>query len=819
MTCKGKILVVDDTPASLKLLTELLKAEGYDVRSAISGELALYAATSNPPELILLDIRMPKMDGFDVCRHLKAQPETRDVPIIFVSSLSDINEKVEGFELGAVDFVTKPYQREELLLRVRTHLELQRLRHSLERLVAERTANLNNAQKIAHLGSWELDRLTGQMTWSDEVFRIFEIDPSQVTPCYEAFQAAIHPEDREDVSRAYRHSLQDKQSYLIVYRLLMADGRNKWIEERCSNYFDAEGTAIKSAGSVQDVTVREEASIQLRIAAVAFDTQEAIIVTDDNAKIIKVNKAFELTTGYAENEVQGKNPSLLKSGRHDLAFYQAMWQAIADHGRWSGEIWDRRKSGEVYPKWLTVTAVKSGDQISHYVGVFVDMSERKQAEEEIRRLAFFDPLTLLPNRRLLFDRLQIALSQSARTQNHGALMFMDLDHFKMINDTRGHAYGDEMLVQVAQRLTTCLRDSDTTARLGGDEFVVLLEGLSMHADDAVTQASAVAEKIRESLSQTYIISEHEFISSSSVGVVLFSGDEIEIDELFKRADMAMYQAKESGRNAVRFFEPAMQTLLDSRARLENALRLAIPENELELFYQLQTNRNRELFGAEVLLRWRSKTLGMISPAQFIPLAEQTKLILPIGRWVLETACARLKQWESHPVFCRMTLAVNISPVQFHRSDFVREVKAIIAESGANPKRLELELTENLVLEDVDEAIRKMTELKALGVRFSMDDFGTGYSSLQYIKRLPIDQLKIDQSFVRDILTDPGDAMMVQTIVSMARNFGYEVIAEGVEDAAQIPPLIERGCEMFQGYFYSCPIALADFEKLINDWHG
>jgi diguanylate cyclase (GGDEF)-like protein len=466
---------------------------------------------------------------------------------------------------------------------------------------------------------------------------------------------------------------------------------------------------------------------------------------------------------------------------------------------------------------LTVTAVKINGQISHFVGVFVDMTERKLAEEEIRRLAFFDPLTLLPNRRLLLDRLQVALGQSYRNQNYGALMFLDLDHFKVINDTRGHAYGDEILIEVAHRLTKCVRDTDTTARLGGDEFVVLLEGLSNNQDDAATQASVIAEKIRESLSQSYLVADHIYISTTSIGVVLFSGEDIEIDEVFKRADMAMYQAKEAGRNSVRFFEPAMQTMLDSRAVLESALRQAISGDELELFYQLQTNRNKELCGAEVLLRWHSKTLGMISPAQFIPLAEQTKLILPIGRWVLETACSCLKQWESHPVLCMMTLAVNISPIQFHRTDFVSEVKSIISDSGANPKRLELELTENLVLEDVDEAIRKMAELKEMGLRFSMDDFGTGYSSLQYIKSLPIDRLKIDQSFVRDILTDPGDAMMVQTIVSMARNFGYEVIAEGVEEEAQIPSLIDRGCEMFQGYFFSRPIALVDFEKLIGEW--
>lgn len=678
-------------------------------------------------------------------------------------------------------------------------------------------AFLSEAQKIGHFGSWELDLLTGKLTWSDEIFHIFEIDPAQFSPSYEAFLGAIHPDDREMVNRAYTNSLEDKQNYQITHRLRMLDGRIKWVEERCSNYFDAEGKAIRSVGTVQDVTFREESASQLRIAAVAFDTQEAIIVTDKDANIIKVNHAFETTTGFSEQEVLGKNPRMLSSGRHNTDFYKTMWEAINTDGRWSGEVWDRRKSGEVYPKWLTITSVKNRGEVSHYVAVFVDITERKKAEEEIHNLAFFDPLTRLPNRRLLLDRLRLALAQSARSKNFGALMFLDLDHFKVLNDTKGHEYGDKMLIEVARRLTACLRDTDSVARFGGDEFVVLLESLSANQNDAVAQAATIAEKIRESLSQTYLIDDYAHESSPSIGVILFNSDEIEIDELFKRADLAMYQAKEGGRNTVRFFESAMQAVLESRTLMERALRQALPNGELELFYQVQTNQANELLGAEVLLRWHSPDLGSVSPAQFIPLAEQTKLILPIGKWVLESACARLKEWETHPVLGQLHLAVNISPVQFHQPDFVRQVKAVMADSGINPRRLELELTENLVLEDIDDAIRKMSALKEIGVRFSMDDFGTGYSSLQYIKRLPIDQLKIDQSFVRDILTDPGDAMMVQTIAGMARNFGYEVIAEGVEEHAQLLPLIERGCGTFQGYFFSRPVALAEFEKLIGNW--
>jgi diguanylate cyclase (GGDEF)-like protein/PAS domain S-box-containing protein len=597
----------------------------------------------------------------------------------------------------------------------------------------------------------------------------------------------------------------------------MPDGRIKWVEERCSTTFDAAGKPLRSIGTVQDVTEREMLAEQGRIASVAFETQEAIIVTDRHANIIKVNHAFEFTTGYSQEEVLGKNPRILASGRHDKTFYEEMWADIIEAGRWSGEIWDRRKSGEIYPKWLTITSVKHLDEVTHYVAVFVDITERKKAEEEIRSLAFYDPLTSLPNRRLLQDHLQRALSQSARSDHFGALMFIDLDHFKVLNDTKGHEYGDRMLVEVARRLGTCVRDTDTISRFGGDEFVVLLEDLNEFKEEAIAQAGRIAEKIRVSLSQSYELSGTMHQSSPSIGIVLFRGDGVGSEELLKQADLAMYQSKEGGRNKVSFFESSMQAVLESRTLLESALRQALPKGELEMYYQLQTDDTKALLGAEVLLRWRSAELGMVSPAQFIPMAEQTKLILPIGHWVLENACRQLKIWESHPVLGRMHLAVNISPVQFHQPDFVRQVKEILQESGADPRRLELELTENLVLEDIDEATRKMAALKEIGVRFSMDDFGTGYSSLQYIKRLPIDLLKIDQSFVRDILTDPGDAMMVQTIAGMAHNFGFGVIAEGVEEHAQIMPLVERGCVKFQGYLFSRPVPLAEFEDLVEHW--
>ena len=562
-----------------------------------------------------------------------------------------------------------------------------------------------------------------------------------------------------------------------------------------------------------DITVRKSAEANQRIAAAAFESQECMMITDADGVILRVNQAFVETTGYPADEVVGRKPSLLKSGRHNADFYREMWESIHRTGGWQGEVWDRRKNGEEYPKWLTISAVKGDDgRVTHYIGSHFDITERKIAEEKINELAYFDQLTSLPNRTLLLDRLKQAMTASSRNETHGALLFIDLDNFKTLNDSLGHDMGDLLLKQVAQRLMACVREGDTVARQGGDEFVIMLANLSANAEEAAVGVETVAEKILATLDQAYLLSHVTFRSTASIGITLFKGQLTTVDNLMKQADLAMYKSKKGGRNALRFFDPDMESAVKQRAVLEDDLRRALEEQQFLLHYQAQVEGESHLTGAEVLVRWGHPQRGMVLPADFIFLAEETGLILPLGQWVLETACTQLAVWATRPEMAHLTLAVNVSAHQFSQNDFVDQVLGVLNDTGANPQRLKLELTESLLLENVQNVIEKMFALKAKGVGFSLDDFGTGYSSLSYLKRLPLDQLKIDQSFVRDVLSDPNDAAIAKTIVALAKSLGLSVIAEGVETEAQKDCLTNLGCHAYQGYFFSRPLSLDGFEE-------
>jgi diguanylate cyclase (GGDEF)-like protein/PAS domain S-box-containing protein len=519
-----------------------------------------------------------------------------------------------------------------------------------------------------------------------------------------------------------------------------------------------------------------------------------MLITDANSKILRVNKAFTEITGYSAEEIVGKHPNLLRSDRHGPAFFQEMRERAPLRqvaGRDLGSPQKRRG----LPEWLTISAVKNKDnQVTHYVSTHHDISDRKLAEERIRELAFFDALTRLPNRTLLLDRLKQAIALSLRTQDlrgpavHRPGPLQDLERH------RRPRKGDTLLKQVAQRLVANVRENDTVARVGGDEFVVVLEGLNEHQQEAATQTRAIGEKILAALGATYQLDDVEYRTTASIGATVFLGRAASVDELMKQADLAMYKAKETGRNALRFFDPAMQTAVLERATLEAGLRKAIDGDQLLLHYQPQVVEGGRVTGAEVLVRWQHPQRGMVPPGDFIPLAEETGLILSLGNWVLETACKQLATWAKPPRMADLSIAVNVSAPQLREPDFVQTVLDIIERTGANPRRLKLELTESLLVDNVEDIIQKMFALKAYGVEFSLDDFGTGYSSLSYLKRLPLNQLKIDQSFVRDVLVDPNDASIAKTIVNLAQSLGLGVIAEGVEtDAQRLPGRCRLPC--------------------------
>jgi diguanylate cyclase (GGDEF)-like protein/PAS domain S-box-containing protein len=544
---------------------------------------------------------------------------------------------------------------------------------------------------------------------------------------------------------------------------------------------------------------------ELRIAAVAFESHEGLLITNADRLILRANLAFTKITGYPASELIGNLPAIFRSARTKPEDYDRMNHLVATTGVWQGEIYIRRKDGGSIPLSVTITSVKdTNGTVTNLVYSIVDITDRKIAEEEIRNLAFYDALTNLPNRRLLLDRLRQAMATSSRSEQFGALIFIDLDNFKNLNDTRGHDVGDLLLKEVAARLLGSLREGDTAARLGGDEFVVLLCELGNEVVSAAERAGSVAEKILAALNRPYLLGDHQHHSTPSIGICLFLGQEEPVDVLLRQADVAMYQSKAAGRNTIRFFDSAMQTAVTAHAVLEADLRRALDSHQFTLAYQPQVNANGVVTGAEALVRWNHPEKGTVLCNDFIFLAEETGLILRLGEWVLDAACRQLHDWSRDQVTAQLTMAVNISALQFHSPTFVAEVTETLKRTHADPTKLKLELTESLLLRDVDAVIDKMKNLIALGVRFSLDDFGTGYSSLSYLKRLPIEQLKIDQSFVRDIFLDSDDLAIVRAIVTLGRSLGLQVIAEGVETEEQRKFLESSGCDAYQGYLFGRP---------------
>ncbi|MBF0261571.1 MAG: EAL domain-containing protein [Magnetococcales bacterium] len=564
-------------------------------------------------------------------------------------------------------------------------------------------------------------------------------------------------------------------------------------------------------GVVNDITGRKRAEDSLILARRVFENAgEAILITDPQGRITDVNPAYERITGYSRAEVLGKSPNVTKSGRHDAEFYRGMWTQLLAAGNWEGEIWDRRKNGEIFPKWVSISAIRNAtDELTHYMAIFMDITDQKAVEHKLERLAFYDALTGLPNRMFFHERLARDIVLAKRQKNNLAVMFIDLDRFKWVNDTLGHEAGDALLKEISQRLRACVRESDTVARMGGDEFTVILTSLS-----STDHVSAVAQKIIASVREPVHLCGQNVYVGASVGISMFPVDSSSMETLIKHADMAMYQAKEGGRNTFRFASTDEHTKAFDRIAMEDDLYKALDRHELVPYYQPKWDlQNQCLCGAEALIRWIKPDGKLVNPGQFIPLAEETGLILPIGKRMLEIATGHTAVWTHGKGNCPFKMAVNLSSREFQQTDLLEQVRDVLAKTGLSPERLEIEITESMVMGNVEKAIAIMNRLRDLGVSLAMDDFGTGYSSLGYLKRFPLNTLKIDQSFVRDLPACEGDGAIVEAILSMAKGLKMHVVAEGVETEAQKRYLEERGCESIQGYLIGRPMPEADFARI------
>ncbi|MDD5630613.1 MAG: EAL domain-containing protein [Methylococcales bacterium] len=683
-----KILIVDDNPNNRLAIRTILKGVDAELHEAGNGFDALTMAIENDYALILLDVQMPEMDGYEVCEQLRADVRTADTPVIFLTAAYKENDdKMRGYTVGATDYLTKPL--DDIILKAKV------------------------------------------------------------------------------------------QVFLRLY----------WQYQQLQEHVAA-----------------------LKLAALVFEAQQGIVITDANNIIIRVNKNFTTVTGYSSEEAIGKNPSFLKSGRHDTDFYRGLWQSIETIGTWQGEIWNRRKNGEIYPEWLIITQVKNKGVTTNYIGTMTDISKYKTAEEQIRKLAFYDPLTALPNRRLLMDRLQHSIDMHLRDGKLMAILMLDLDNFKLVNDSLGHLAGDELLQQVATRLSERLRNIDMIARLGGDEFIVLLENINC-ADDAAFVANNIITEIRKPF--CLLLEKKEVHISVSIGVSLYGQHGTTPQALMDHADAALYKAKENGRNCFTYFSEELTIAAVKRIELASRLRLLIERKELLVYYQAQVDiATDKIIGAEALIRWQLPIEGFTSPGQFIRFAEETGFINIIGSWILRETCRQGKQWLDAGL-SPVVLAVNVSPHQFCHNDIVGQVAEVLTDTGFPAHCLELELTESSLMNYQDATQSILDNLRQLGVQLAIDDFGTGYSSLSYLKRFPVTTLKIDKSFIDDIPQKQEDMAISATIIAMGHILGFKVLAEGVETPEQLAFLQEKGCDSYQGYIKSPPLPAQEFEQLLR----
>ena len=804
-----RTLIIEDSEDDALLLTRYLQQTYKLIHVRVDSADGLSQALNQGEwDVVLSDHAMPNFDSFAALKMV--QQCGRDLPFIIISGAIGEDLAVAAIKAGAHDYLLKSNLK-RLIPAIERELQAAQARRTHFQSEQRFRATFEQAAVgIAHVGldgRWlrvnhKLCVITG---FTEE--ELLTRDRPSIT----------YPDDMPDELDSRQKLLAGEvPSSTKEIRYVRKDDSLVWVNLTWSLTRTVTGEPDYFIEVIEDITERKEATEQLRLFARIFDTiNEGVVVTDSTNNIVSVNPAFSSITGYSAAEAIGKNPRMLHSGLMDKVFYDKMWQSINKTGRWQGEISDRRKNGESYVEWLSISTMKDErGEFSHHIAVVSDISERKAAEEHMVYIAQHDFLTDLPNRMMLHDRLTQAIAHAGREQRKVAVMFLDLDRFKAINDTLGHLVGDKLLKIVASRITSVARVSDTVSRLGGDEFAIMLPYIE-NMDDIAT----IAVKLLTSVAGPCVIDGNDIEVTTSIGISVFPEDGDDSESLIAHADAAMYQAKGNGRNNYQFFTHEMNRRTLERMAIKNKLSHALERNELFLLYQPQVDlQSGRIIGAEALVRWDHSLYGNVLPAQFIPIAEENGLIPPIGEWVLREACRQNQKWRKLGLM-KITMAVNLSAVQFRQKNLGEIIKDVLHESGLAPSGLELEITEGIVMQDAEAAILLLEDMKAMGLKLSVDDFGTGYSSLSYLKRFPIDKFKIDQSFVHDLATDTDDAVIVSTIISMAHSLKLKVIAEGVETAEQLAFLKQQGCDEIQGYYFSKPVSAEEFTKLLSSGKG
>ena len=795
------ILVVDDDPLMRLLARNTLEKNRFAVVEAGSGEEALQRFAASGGDLVLLDVLMPGMDGFATCERLRLAPLGSHLPIVMMTGLDDEASIQHAYDAGATDFIAKPI-----------HWPI--LAHRL-RYILRASAALRELAWRAEFQQVLIETIPIPLSVEDAQGRCLAYNPAFEALVGRACDTTTEPA-RPLVASAELPpppNPLDARGQRVYETGMVGTGGDPRAVIVHQAMFVAPGTGeLGLISAILDITERKRHEERLRLADTVFQAAaDAIMVTDAEGVIKSVNPAFTTLTGYPPEEAIGQTPCLLKSERHDPQFYTDMWRTLTETGQWSGEIWQRQKQGTTFPAWEAIEAVRDPKgRIIEYVAFFSDISQRKLAEQEIFFRANYDPLTGLPNRSLLHERVDQSIKQARRQGRRMGLLFLDLDRFKQVNDTLGHATGDVLLCQAAERLQECVRETDTVARYSGDEFVLVLPEVA-HVRDAC----AVAEKVIERIAEPFDLNGATVRIGISIGIALYPNHGQDLAALLRHADLAMYQAKAAGRNTYRKYETLMTDRVVKQMSLETDLRLALQHQEFAVHYQpiiaLQDGR---LAGAEALIRWPHPQRGMVPPDEFIPLAEDTGLIREIGAWVLERVCQTLGEWDR--IGLRVPISVNLSSHQILRGLTVEAVEDLLRRYDLRAEWLAFEITESVLLSNTAQAQQWLEAIRALGVRVDIDDFGTGYSSLAYLKRFPVNRIKIDRSFVRDMVSNPNDRALVEALLAMAHSLNLAVVAEGVEDEEQLALLCRLGCEYAQGFYFSRPAPEAEFVRIARN---